>query len=357
MINSRKFDHIRISLKEGVESRSGNGFEDITLVHSSLPEADMRELDLKTDFLGSEISMPLMISGMTGGHEKATKINKNLALAAQDLGIPMGVGSQRAALIDEKLVPTYSIARESAPDAYLIANLGAVQFASEYGIKEAEKAVDMISADALAIHFNPLQETIQPEGDVNFKGCIKGLESLKDLGVPLIAKETGAGISRSVARDLEKIGFSAIDVAGAGGTSFAAVEHYRGQDGHGKLFWDWGIPTAVSTIECLESTNLPIICSGGIRNGYEIAKAMTLGSMSCGMALPFLKSAVNGYKDVIKTANNIAEEFKIAMFLIGTNTVIDMKDKDVVIRGSTREWLEARGIDYKKYANRSDKLR
>ncbi len=353
MINSRKLDHIRISLKEGVESKRGNGFEDVTLVHSALPGVDMREIELKTDFLGREIAMPVMISGMTGGHNKATEINKNLALAAQELDIPMGVGSQRAALENESLVKTYSIAREVAPDAFLIANLGAVQFTEEYGIKEAKKAVEMISADALAIHLNPLQEALQPEGDVNFKGCIEGLEPLKDLGVPLIAKETGAGISREVAKALEKIGFSAIDVSGVGGTSFSAVEHYRREDSRGKLFWDWGIPTVMSTIESLESTKLPVITSGGIRNGIEVVKALALGSIACGMALPFLKNVSRGYKDVIRAVQDLKNEIRITMFLTGADAVTNMKEKDVIISGLTKDWLKARGIDYKKYANRS----
>ncbi len=356
MIGSRKFDHIRISLSKRVASNVGSGFEDITLVHSSLPEVNMGDIDLKADFLGRGIAMPLMISGMTGGHQKAIKINKNLALAAQELNIPMGVGSQRAAIADERLARTYSIAREAAPDAFLIANLGAVQFAGEYGVKEARKAVEMINADALAIHMNPLQEAIQPEGDVDFKGCIEGLEPLKDLGIPLIAKETGAGVSREVARALKKIGFSAIDVAGVGGTSFAAVEYYRRGDGYGKAFWDWGISTAISTIECLEYTKLPVIASGGIRDGIEIVKVLALGAAACGMALPFLKPAVKSHKDVMKEAEQLKSEIRTAMFLIGAERIRDIKEKDLIIRGPTKEWLEERGIDYKKYANRSLKL-
>jgi isopentenyl-diphosphate delta-isomerase len=356
MIDSRKFDHIRISLKEAVEAKMGNGFEDLTLVHSSLPNVDMESIDLATDFLGKKISMPIMIAGMTGGHRRLADINKNLALAAQELDIPLGVGSQRAALVDERLADTYSISRKAAPDAFLIANLGAVQFAGKYGIKEAEKAVEMISADALAIHLNPLQEAIQPEGDVNFKGCIERLEPLKDIGVPLIAKETGAGISREIAVVLEKIGFSAIDVAGAGGTSFAAVEHYRRQDGLGKLFWDWGISSAISTIECLEYTKLPVITSGGMRNGLEVAKALALGSMACGMALPFLKKAIKSHKDVISAVTELRDELRTAMFLVGAENIRNIKEKDIIIRGPTKEWLEARGIDHKKYANRSINL-
>ncbi|MEE9613187.1 MAG: alpha-hydroxy-acid oxidizing protein [Desulfatiglandales bacterium] len=176
---------------------------------------------------------------------------------------------------------------------------------------------------------------------------------MKDLGVPLIAKETGAGISRDVAKALEKIGFSAIDVSGVGGTSFSAVEHYRREDSRGKLFWDWGIPTAISTIECLESTKLPVITSGGIRNGIEVAKALALGSTACGMALPFLKEVSKGYKDVIRSVQDLKNEIKISMFLAGAEAVTHMKEKDVIITGLTKDWLEARGIDYKKYANRS----
>lgn len=357
MIGSRKFDHIRISLSKRVTTNASNGFEDITLVHSALPEVNLKSIELKTDFLGKKISMPVMIAGMTGGHEKAVNINKNLAIAAQELDIPMGVGSQRAALADKRLARTYSIAREAAPDAFLIANLGAVQFVGEYGVKEARKAVEMIDADALAIHMNPLQEAIQPEGDVDFKGCIEGLEPLKDLGVPLIAKETGAGVSREVAKELDRIGFSAIDVAGVGGTSFAAVEYYRRGEGDGRIFWDWGIPTAISTIECLEFTKLPVIASGGIRNGIEIVKALALGATSCGMALPFLKNAVRGNRAVIKAAEDLKNEMRTSMFLIGAERIKDIKDKDIIICGPTKEWLEARGVDCNKYANRSLKLR
>ncbi len=356
MIESRKKEHVKISLRDDVESRVRNGFEDITLVHRALPELDKGDIDIKTNFFGKEVSAPILIAGMTGGYEGAKEINKNLALAAQELGIPMGVGSQRAALENEKLASTYSIAREVAPDAFLIANLGAVQFAKGYGLKEARKAVEMISADALAVHLNPLHEAIQPEGDMEFKGCLEKLGELRDLGVPIIAKETGAGIAREEALALEKAGIAGIDVGGLGGTSFAAVEHHRRKDGRGKLFWDWGIPTAISTIECREYSDLPVISTGGIRNGLDVAKAIALGAVACGLALPLLRMAVKSHKDLIGGLKEIMEDLRVPMFLAGAGSVGELGEKDLIIGGTVREWLEARGIDCDKYANRSGKL-
>lgn len=352
MIGSRKLDHVRICLEKDVESKIKNGFEDITLVHRALPEINKGDIDLTTKFFGKKINAPIMIAGMTGGHETTKKINKNLALAAQEFNIPLGVGSQRTAIEDESLVYTYSITREVAPDAFLIANLGAVQFSQGYGIKEAKKAVEMINANALAIHLNPLHETIQPEGEVDFKGCIKEIKKLSNLGVPIIVKETGAGIAREEAVLLEKTGVAGIDVGGVGGTSFSAVEHYRQKNNMGRLFWDWGIPTAISTIECVEYTKLNIIATGGIRNGIEVAKALALGARACGLALPLLGKATKSSKDVITELSKIIEELKIAMFLVGAENINDLKKCDLIITGKTKEWLENRGVDCKKFANR-----
>jgi isopentenyl-diphosphate delta-isomerase len=350
MIDARKLEHILISLEKDIQSRTSNSFEDITLVHRALPEVDKGEIDLSTDFFGREIGAPLFIAGMTGGHEKAKEINKNLALAAQELNIPMGVGSQRAAIEDGGLAHTYSIAREVAPEVFLIANLGAVQFSKGYGVEEAKAAIDMIRADALAIHLNPLQEAIMHRGDVGFRGCLEELRKLK-VDVPLIAKETGAGIAREEAMLLEKAGFSGIDVGGLGGTSFSAVEHYR-KGNLGKTFWDWGIPTAISTIECLEGTNLKVMATGGIRSGIEVAKALALGAKACGIALPLLKRAVKGYEDVVEELRRIIEELRTALFLVGAEDIQGLRDCNLLIGGRTREWLEARGIDCRKYANR-----
>ncbi len=351
MVTDRKLDHIEISLREDIQSSTKNGFDDITFVHRALPEINRDEIELTCDFFGRKIGAPIIIAGMTGGHEKAEEINRNLALAATELNIPMGVGSQRAGIEDEKLTPTYSIARETAPDIFLIGNLGAVQFSKGYGIEEAKKAVEMIDANALAIHLNPLQEAIMPEGDTDFKGALEGLEELKDLDVPVIAKETGAGIAMEEAKLIEKAGAAGIDVGGLGGTSFSAVEYYR-RKGFEKTFWDWGIPTAVSTIECIEGTKLNIISTGGVRNGLEVAKALSLGAVACGIAHPLLSGAVKGKDEVLNTLNRVIDELKTAMFLTGARTIEELRNVDTVITGMTKDWLENRGMDCKKYARR-----
>ncbi len=348
----RKLDHINICLKEDIQSRVKNGFEDITFVHRALPEIDKDDIDTSTDFFGKEILAPIIIAGMTGGHSKAKEINKNLALAAQELNIPMGVGSQRAAIDDETLEDTFSIVRDVAPDAFIIGNLGAVQFAKGYGIREAKKAVEMINADAIAIHLNPLHEVMQPKGDVNFRNCLREIGKLK-LKVPVIAKETGGGIAREEAKKLEDVGIKGIDVGGLGGTSFSAVESFRNKNNNiGRLFWDWGIPTAISTIECVEYTNLKIIATGGIRNGIEVAKALALNAAACGLALPLLGKATRSHKDVIKEISRVVEELRAAMFLVGAQNIRDLIKTDLIIKGNTEKWLKSRKIDCKKYANR-----
>lgn len=351
MVSKRKLDHIKISLEEDVQSRIKNGFDDITFVHRALPEIDRDEIDTTCEFFGKKIGAPIFIAAMTGGHEKAKKINENLALAASELNIPMGVGSQRAAIKDAKLESTYSIAREAAPDIFLIGNLGAVQFSQEYGIEEAKKAVEMIDANALAVHLNPLQEAIMPEGDTDFTGALEGLKKLKDLSVPVIAKETGAGIAMEEAKLLEEAGAAGIDVGGLGGTSFSAVEYYR-RKGFDETFWDWGIPTAVSTIECLAGTSLNIMSTGGIRNGLEVAKAVSLGAVSCGIAHPLLAEAMKGKDEVQKALDKILDELKTAMFLTGSKTIEELRGVDLVITGTTNDWLGNRDIDTKKFARR-----
>lgn len=351
MIQDRKLDHINICLKEDIESSVGSGFSDMTLVHRAAPGLDMRGVNLETSFLGKTVSAPLMIAAMTGGHPKAKTINENLATAAQELGIPMGVGSQRAALKEKALKETYSCVRDVAPEAFIVGNLGAVQFMDDYGIEEAELAVEMIDADALAIHFNPLQEAVQPEGDLNFTNT-NVLKELKGLGVPLIAKETGAGVAREEALIFEKLGFSAVDVGGLGGTSFSAVEHYREGGNMGETFRDWGIPTAASVVECKETTGLEIIATGGVRTGIDMAKAMSLGAIMCGTALPLLGPAMKSHEEVVKVVSRFLNELRVAMFLSGATDVKGLYNTDVIVTGRTREWLLARGFDHRIYANR-----
>jgi isopentenyl-diphosphate delta-isomerase len=354
MIGSRKLDHLTISAEKEVQSNVPNGFEDVVLVHRALPEVNMDEINVAGTLIDKKIRAPIMIAGMTGGHKKAEVINKNLAIAAGELGIPMGVGSQRAALEDENLMYTFSAARKASHEGFLIGNLGAAQFCQDYSIKEARKAVDMIEADALAVHLNPLHEAVQSSGDVTFKACLEALGKLKGVGVPIMAKETGAGIAQEEAVLLEKVGVDAIDIGGLGGTSFAAIEHYRAKAEKtlGKLFWNWGIPTAVSTVECARSVKIDIIATGGIRNGVQVAKALALGASCCGIALPLLEKALQGPGEVVQELARIIEELRTVMFLVGAEGIGELKKSNVIIMGGTREWLEARGVDCTEYANR-----
>jgi len=347
---SRKFDHIRICLKEKVESGVKSSFEDIKLVHRCLPQIDFRDIELEADFLGRKLSSPIVIAAMTGGHEKALKINANLAEAAENFGIAIGVGSQRAAIEDKSFEYTYKVVREKAPNAFVIANLGAVQFCRGYTVKEAKRAVDMIEADAIALHLNPLQEAVQKEGDLNFSCCLETIEELSsELSVPLIVKETGAGIAMEEAMLIEKAGASAIDIGGLGGTSFAAVESYRVKDSNiAKTFWDWGIPTAVSLIECASSVSIPLIATGGLRSGIDAARAIASGASLTGFALPLLKPAVRSYKDVVIKIEEISNELKIAMFLTGSRNIYELKTAGFVLTGATGEWLNERKLKLKK---------
>ncbi len=352
---TRKKQHISICLEKSIESDIKTGFNDLFFVHKALPEVDMSDIDTACSFLGKKITAPILIEAITGGTKEAEKINKNLAAAAEELGLAMGVGSQRAAITDKKLQETYNI-RPVAPTIPLIGNLGAVQFSKgEYTIKDAKEVIKQINADALAIHLNALQEAAQPEGDLDFKNALDSIKKIcADLGKPVIVKETGAGISREIALMLEKSGVAVIDVAGLGGTSFSLVESYRDKDkpAIGNTFKNWGIPTAVSVAETRKTTKLPIIASGGIRTGTDAAKAICLGADYAGLALPLLEAATKSKNDVKKVLERIIKELKTTMFLIGAKNIDELKKKDIVITGKTREWLLERGIDTKEYANR-----
>ncbi len=356
----RKFEHIEHCLKRNVQAHVSNGFEDVHFVHMSLPEMDKDEVDLSVEFLGRRFDYPIFIAGMTGGtkgSQLAGKINRTLAQAAQELNIPMGVGSQRAMIRKPETWESYYV-RDVAPDVFLVGNLGAPQFSEtipeKYGIEEALKAVETIQADALAIHLNPLQESVQPEGDTQYRGILKALAGLKsEFPYPIIAKETGAGVSMEVAIRLESIGVDAIDVGGLGGTSWSAVEYYRAKDEIGKdlalHFWDWGIKTAISVAEVRYSTELPIIATGGMRDGITMAKALAMGATFAGVALPLLKPAVKGdVEGVIKLMKRYIEEIKNTMFLVGAKNVKELRRVPIVVTGFTREWLEQR-VDLPDY--------
>ncbi len=356
----RKVDHIRVGIMESVESNIDPGFKDVKLIHNSLPEIDLGKVDISTDFLNYRLKAPLIIESITGGTPQATRINNNLAEAAEDVGIAIGVGSQRAALEDEKMIETYKIVREKASSVPVLANLGAPQLLNKKAEEYAREAIDMLNADALLIHLNALQEAVQPEGQTSFSGVIRMISKIVGkVNVPVIIKETGAGISHEVAECLKSTGVSIIDVAGLGGTSWAAVEYYRASRAQndqkaklGKTFWDWGIPTVVSLIEVGSIPEIKVIASGGVRTGIDVAKSLALGAELAGMALPFLKPAMKDSKQVKILLRNIAEELKTAMFLTGARNVSEMKKVPVVITGITKEWLSQRGFDTRSLSKR-----
>jgi isopentenyl-diphosphate delta-isomerase len=321
-ISSRKADHIQINLNQNVESGLSSGFDYYHFPHQALPELDLNQVRTDFSLFGKEVSAPVFISSMTGGTDQAERINHNLAAAAQEAGLAMGVGSQRAMLEEPNLASTYQV-RNSAPDILLFANLGAVQL--NYGLSAADcqKAVDLIEADALILHLNALQEAVMVDGNTNFSGLLKKIEGVtKSLSVPVIAKEVGWGISSSAARQLADAGVAAIDVAGAGGTSWTEVEMHRAQnDSQRQLaaaFLDWGIPTAES-IQLVKDAapDLPIFASGGIRSGMDIAKSIALGAVMGGMAGPFLKAAVDSPQAVLEVIHKIRREIQITMFAAG----------------------------------------
>ncbi|MDB9529468.1 type 2 isopentenyl-diphosphate Delta-isomerase [Oscillatoria sp. CS-180] len=316
----RKADHIRVCLEQDVQCQTTTtGLENYRFQHCCLPELDWADLDIGSTFLGKALRAPLLISSMTGGTEQAQVINTRLAIAAQTYGLAMGVGSQRVAVESPEVMPTFSV-RRYAPDCLLFANLGAVQLNYGYGLSECQQVVDALEADALILHLNVLQESVQTRGDRNFKGLLPKIEQLCDrLPVPVIAKEVGNGISGPLAQRLIDVGVAAIDVAGAGGTSWAKVEGGRATDLRqrrlGQTFGDWGWPTA----DCIEqiraiAPTIPLIASGGIRNGLEAAKALALGADLVGLAHPFLMAANESEDSVALLAQCLTEELKTVLF-------------------------------------------
>lgn len=358
---NRKDDHIRISLKENVAAKQvTTGFEDVYFVHQALPEINRDKICLATRVFDHEFLAPVFVGAMTGGTRKAAKINTFIAGAVEELGLGMGVGSQRAAIENPKLESTYKIVRKKAPNAFLVANFGAPQLVQGYGVKEAEKAVEMIEADALAIHLNSLQEAIQLEGEASHFGVLRKIEEITEtVQVPVIVKETGAGISAEVSKKLERAGVRGIDISGAGGTSWAAVEYYRAKIAHdtfrqrlGESLWDWGISTVASLVEVCRSTKLTVIASGGIRTGTDVTKALALGASLASMSTPILRPACKSAEEVKKTLSFFVEELRNIMFLVGAERVSELKKTPLVLLGKTAEWLKNRGFKPETYARR-----
>jgi len=347
-LSDRKAEHVKVVLGKDVEGRY-RYWNDIQLVHRALPEIDLAEVDTSTTLLGHRLNAPIVITGMTGGFPDAAKINDNLARAAAEVGVAMGVGSERAAVLKGRYPESYAcVARHAVPLKF--ANIGAPQLIAQkpgeavVGPAEARAAMELIGADVLAVHLNFLQEMVQPEGDRRARGCLDRIAELART-FPVLVKETGAGISRAVAEDLRERGVKAFDVSGTGGTSFAAVEYYRAVEQGaerearvGKTFWDWGIPSPVSVVE-LAPLGLPVVASGGVRTGLDVARAIALGASAAGTAAGLLRAAAAGFEQTQQELSTIVHELRVAMFLTGSRTVEELRQAPTVITGETRLWL------------------
>ncbi len=325
-ISKRKSEHIQIALNKDVQSGITTGLERIQFEHNALPDLDLKRIDLSTHFLDHSLSAPLLISSMTGGTPEAQKINIELAKAAQARGIAMGLGSQRAAIENPITMETFQV-RSYAPNILLFANLAAVQLNYNFGVEHYQRAVDSIAADALILHLNPLQEALQPEGETNFEKLLPKIEVLcRALTVPIIIKEVGWGISGRVAKALIDVGVTGIDVAGAGGTSWSQVEMYRAEnERQAKLaaaFLNWGIPTAIAITQVRSTLpDIPLIASGGLRTGSDLAKCITLGADIGGVAAPLLKATAISTEALLETIDFILDEFRICMFATGSANI------------------------------------
>ena len=330
-IQTRKADHLRICLEEDVQFRHlSNGLERYRFVHCCLPDLDRSEIDLKARFLRKDLEAPILISSMTGGTEQAKTINSRLAEVAQHYKLAMGVGSQRVALENPEVADTFAV-RSLAPDILLFANLGAIQLNYGVGVEQCLRIIDLLKADALVLHLNPLQECIQANGDTNFRGLLDKINKVcYKSSVPVIVKEVGNGISGEVAGKLIEAGVSAIDVAGAGGTSWAKVEGERAgnplQRQLGEAFADWGIPTAECIVDIRKhQPTIPLIASGGVRNGIEIAKAIALGADLVGLAWPFLQAAAQSPEALDELVQLLLGELTTVLFCTGNANLSGLK--------------------------------
>lgn len=328
-IGNRKDDHLRLCLESDVQSTIRAGFEDWRFVHQALPEIDFAEVTTETTFLGHRLAAPILISAMTGGSEMAGTVNRNLAIAAQALGLAMGLGSQRIQLEAPATHPSFSV-RDVAPDILLIGNVGAVQL--NYGVDAAAclKLVEAVGANALYLHLNPLQEAIQPEGNTNFKDLLPKIAKVcKELRLPVLVKEVGNGLAPDAAVRLVEAGVSAIDVAGSGGTSWARIEGLRSDSAIGDLFADWGLTTVEALRECRAVLPVtPLVASGGIRSGVDVAKAMALGADLAGMAMPLLEAATISSDKVIAVLRRHLHELRVAMFCLGCRNLGELRKTD-----------------------------
>jgi isopentenyl-diphosphate delta-isomerase len=305
-------------------------FSKYKLPYTALPEIDLSEIDLSTQFMGSKISFPFIISSMTGGPEKGSIINKNIAIAAEKIGVPFGVGSMRVIIKHPESIASFDV-KKYAPNVKLFANVGLVQLNYGFGIDEIKRIIDSIKADGIFFHINPLQEAIQPEGDTNYKNLIPKFEKLlKKINIPVIVKEVGTGIDYKTAKALKDIGVQWIDVSGHGGTHWGWVEGYRGDKDTGDLFKDVGIPTDVAIKDVSKIKDLNIIAGGGIRSGLDIAKSLVLGANMATSAKPFLKASLSSPEEVIKVLERYKKELQIALFSVGASNISELKKKKLI---------------------------
>jgi len=333
----RKDEHIRINLEENVQfPQLTTGLERYRFLHRALPELDLSAVTTQTRIFDKPLGSPLFISSMTGGTDRARQINRTLAQAAQRYKLAMGVGSQRAAIEDPALAATFQV-RDLAPDILLFANLGAVQLNYRYGVAECQRAVEMIGADALILHFNPLQEAVQPEGDTNFARLIDRVADVcHKLSVPVIAKEVGWGFSPQDVTLLAQAGVRAIDVAGSGGTSWSEVEYHRAQTRHhaevARAFADWGIPTADAIAHVRQTApTMPVFASGGLRDGLDVAKSVALGASLAGIASAFLKAADQSFEAVCERIEILQAQLRITMFCAGCANVDELSHAELLL--------------------------
>ncbi len=326
--NQRKLDHLQIAARENEADRQRSFFNEIHLTHRALPELNLEDVDTSCTFLGKTLSFPLLISAMTGGdHELALAVNRNLARAAEETGVAMSVGSQRVMFTHPAARESFAL-RSCAPTAPLIANLGAVQLNHGFDHRHGFEAVDVLQADALCLHLNPLQEAIQPKGNTAFRGVAGKIGAMAEqLPCPLLVKEVGCGISPADALLLRENGVRIIDLAGAGGTSWSYIEHLRHEDrdaSPGLAFQDWGIPTPKNIELLRDIPDLTLIASGGVRTGIDMVKALVLGASLCGIAAPLLKPALESADAVIRHIRRLQKEFAVAQFLLGIPSVPDL---------------------------------
>ena len=351
-IERRKREHVELAAGDKLAAGGGAGFDDVQFVHEALPETSVDSIDTSVELLGRRLRLPLVIASMTGGHAGGQEINATLASAAERHGLAMGVGSQRAALVQPELAQTYAAAREAAPSVLLIANIGVAQLVRQadrtaLSVGEIEDLVSMIRADALAIHLNAVQELVQPEGQADARGWLAAIESVvHGVSVPVIAKETGAGLSATTARRLRDVGVGALDVGGRGGTSFAAIEAARAKERGdrrgvflGDLLGSWGIPTLASVASAVRA-GIPVIATGGLRSGMDAAKAIAMGATAVGVARPLLQAALDGEAALDAWIDDFRTGLVAAMYLTGSPNVSALGNARTVVTGATAEWIK-----------------